>query len=321
MTKVSESNLNSFMPLTEALVDTFTYLTNDIVQDVRLEVLNQLKTQGYTLPLVITSSYYNKLKLTNFHIFDTVLDFTIERTYTDAFSRQTTTRTESKTLAEVMRLARDFKNKSVQQFLKTLSQTLSEINKQHRPSIGVRRDNNVFELITPEIAAECQQTIKKIKYRIPLVDTYEFDVDKNGEPLTNEALNKLEQINANFTSLPFADAAIDAGLVENRPSEEDTNYNIEHSWAAAGFITFSCPISELSKEVQDIIKVAKVKKDLASTLENSTTTSCYRLANALIKYFDNDVLFFEKTPVDNSTDEVNDEDAFFLDFKEPATVA
>lgn len=314
MTDLSKSNLNSFTPLTEALTDTFTYLTNDIAQDTRLEALNRLKAQGYTLPLVITSSYYNQLKLTNFYIFDTVLDFTIERTYTDAFTKQTTVRNESKTLAEVMRTARDVKNKSVQQFLKTLVQILTEINKQHRPSIGVRRDNNVFELITPEIAAECQQWIKKIKYRIPLVDMYEFDADKNGEPLTNEALNKLEQINTNFMGLPFAEAAIDAGLVENRSSEEDTNHNIEHSWAAAGFITFKCPICELSDEVQNIIKVAKIQKDLAPKLENSTTTSCYRLANALIKYFNNDVLFFENTSVDA------DEEAFFLDFEEPATV-
>ena len=82
-------------------------------------------------------------------------------------------------------------------------------------------------------------------------------------------------------------------MVKNRPSSEDTNYNIEHSWRAVGTITFDCPIKNLSPEAQAVINAAKVKKadDTKIASDESNIASCYRLANAIIKHFDNNIFF------------------------------
>lgn len=192
-------------------------------------------------------------------------------------------------------------------FLKELRDIARDLNRKHKPSVSTRRDINVFEALTsnPAVAEELKNYIKKIEYRIPLLEAYpeEFQVDKAGEPLTEKARKKLEDIYSNFTKLPYADAAIDAGLVKNRPASEDTNHNIENSWACVGNITFDCPISDLSLAAQEIIAGAKLKTDI--DLKTDTyTTSCYRLINALAKYYDNNIFFFagEAEPLTASLD-------------------
>lgn len=189
--------------------------------------------------------------------------------------------------------------------LMALRDVARELNKRNRPGIRARRDaavlTSVFNTLeaNSDVAEELKNSIKKIEYKIPLTGIYpgDFGVDKNDEYLTAKAEAKLDAIYNDFLKLDFANDAIDAGIVANRSSIEDTNRNIETCWAPAGYITFKYPIKKLSAEAQNLIKDAKVVKntDTAATkLETSTTTCCYRLANALIKYFDNDVLFYEK---------------------------
>ncbi len=188
---------------------------------------------------------------------------------------------------------------SANRLFQAIKNAAKSLNKKSNPGIRAVRDANVFDMLTPEIAEEFRTHIKKIEYRIPLLDLYEdeFSEDKNQEPLTDEARKKLEDIYSNFLKLDFAQEAIDIGIVKNRPASEDTNHNIEKSWAAVGNITFDCQINKLSVAAQNIILTAKVKKtdDSSTASDTAYMTSCYRLANALIKYFDNNVLFFQET--------------------------
>jgi hypothetical protein len=188
---------------------------------------------------------------------------------------------------------------SANRLFQAIRTAAKNLDKKSNPGIRAIRDANVFDMLTPEVAEEFRTHIKKIEYRIPLLDLYEgeFSEDKNHEPLTDEALKKLEDIYNNFLKLDFAQEAIDIGIVRNRSASEDTNHNIENSWAAVGNITFDCQINKLSLTAQNIILTAKVKKtdDSSTASDTAYTTSCYRLANALIKYFDNNVLFFQET--------------------------
>lgn len=193
--------------------------------------------------------------------------------------------------------------------LKELQTVATQLNKQNKPNIRVRRDISVFNMLkeNPTVAQELKDHIKKIKYRIPLIDYYseDFEVDKNGDPLTERALDKIINISNNFFELPFAQDAFNAGIVENRPATEEYNHYIESSWAAEGIITFDCQIKMLSKEARDVISDAKVKTDLTAS-EETNVTHCYRLANALIRYFDNDIWFFKKASTPTSSTQAVD---------------
>ena len=122
----------------------------------------------------------------------------------------------------------------------------------------------------------------------------DFVEDKNGEELTDKAQARLEHIYNTFLSLDFAQNAIDVGIVENRPSTEDTNHNIETSWRAIGKLTLDCPVGALTPEAQEIIKSAKVLGNAEATKNDDLrTVDCYRLVNALIKYFNGNLEFFK----------------------------
>lgn len=178
--------------------------------------------------------------------------------------------------------------------LKTLRDVAKHLNKTNTPKITARRDANVFGMLTPELAEEFKQHIKKIEYQIPLLDLYaeDFIEDKYQEPLTDAAQKKLEAIYNSFLSLDFARNALDAGIVKNRPSQLDSNHNIEKSWRAEGKITFDCPVSSLSSKAQEVINAAKVGTTEPTSNTSLKTIDCYRLANALIRYFDGDIAFF-----------------------------
>ena len=185
--------------------------------------------------------------------------------------------------------------------LKAIQNAATKLNKQI--GTAVARDNNVYALLqqNPEIAEEFKQTIKKITYEIPLLDQYSpiGELDKDGELLSEEAVEKLEKIYDNFINLPFANDAIDAGMVKHRDFTTDTSRNIATSWGGIGLITFNCTIDQLSEHAQALILTAKVKKEDSDghVVDKATMVSCYRLANALIKYFDNDISFYQKKSV------------------------
>lgn len=207
------------------------------------------------------------------------------------------------------------RNSAAYKLFQAIKKAAGDLNKRNKPGVSARRDASVFGLLqsNPKVAEEFRNHVKKIEYRIPLLDdpTYadEFGFDKDNAYLSDEAYHKLETIYSNFMSLEFAQAALDAGMVTNRPSYEDYNHNIEKSWAAVGVITFDCHISQLSQEARDIIKIAKVKGVDAQTpaYEGTTSTCCYRLANALVKYFNNDVLFYQHSQEQEALHEATSE--------------
>jgi hypothetical protein len=185
--------------------------------------------------------------------------------------------------------------------LRAIQNAATKLNKQ--TGTAVARDNNVYALLqqNPEIAEEFKQTIKKITYEIPLLDQYSpiGELDKDGELLSEEAIEKLGKIYDNFINLPFANDAIDAGMVKHRDFTTDTSRNIATSWGGIGLITFNCTLDQLSEHAQALILTAKVKKEDSDVkvVDKTTMISCYRLANALIKYFDNDIGFYQKKAV------------------------
>ena len=185
--------------------------------------------------------------------------------------------------------------------LKALRDTATALDKQRAPkrNIKAERDADALALLTsnPAIADELKSHIIKIKFRVPLVDEHweDFLIDKAGEDLTEKAIDKLNKLQGDFFALTFAAEAQKAGLVENRPASEDININIEKSWRLVGKLVLDCPISSLSLEAQSIIDATKVKTvGTVSADVNKKEIDCYRLVVALIKHFDNDVLFFEK---------------------------
>lgn len=182
--------------------------------------------------------------------------------------------------------------------LKAIQNAATKLSKQ--TGTAVARDNNVYALLqkNPEIAEEFKRTIKKITYEIPLLDQYSpiGELDKDGELLSEDAIEKLGKIYDNFINLPFATDAIDAGMVKHRDFTTDTSHNIATSWGGIGLITFNCTLDQLSEHAQALILTAKVKKEDSDgkVVDKTTMISCYRLANALIKYFNNDIKFYEK---------------------------
>jgi hypothetical protein len=317
--------LTKNISLTEGKYD-FIYLTNDKAIEAKNQILSQLMAKGFNLPIQLEITAYKKSKIVDFNIFDGKLEVIVEYYYTDYYTKQTTVHQKTWDLKRAIGEVRAIKSNNALKFLNALADITIEINKLARPDIKVRRNNTVFEMLTPEIAEELKNHIKKIVYRIPLLDTYDFDVDKDGQPLSDKALKKLEDIFENFFKLDFAEDALALGMVENRPATEDTNHNIESSWAAVGNITFDCPINKLSTEAQAVIYTAKVKKvdDSSVASDTTNTTSCYRLANMLIRYFNNDVsLFSGKSTTKGTlrdwsarTKSLVDND-LFVDFDEP----
>ena len=293
--------LRAKFSLTEGAYD-FEHIAS--VENVKAQILDQLATDTRFTKCFkdgqLHATYHrrNPGSYLGYSIDETITDFevtpsgriiiTLTRHYRDGSS------TRKPDLETVF--ANVYRNTESHALLKAIKDIATGLNKSYRPRVAVRRDKNVFETLVnnPEATEELKNHIKRIEYRIPLLDNYpdEFHVDKSGELLTDKALNKLNEIYKNFSELPFADNAIDAGLVKNRPASEDVNRNIENSWACVGNITFDCPISDLSQEAQAIISGAKLKTDM--DLKTDTyTTSCYRLINALAKYYGDNIFFYE----------------------------
>lgn len=303
--------------LTEGKYD-FPFITNDRAIDVRTQIETALAEKGFKLPIKLRDDAQIKFNITGFDILDGKIDITVEKIYLDTRLNRRTVNTEIWDIKKTISEAKALKSSRAGDFIKSLAEIASDINAQLKPGLAVRRDNTVAGMLTDEIAEELKKHIKKIEYKIPLIDEYDFDVDKDNEPLTEKALRKLERIYGDFFNLSFASDAREAGMVKNRPATDDTNHNIEHSWRAVGTIVFDCPINKLSNEAQAVINAAKVKKagDTTSAADSSNVASCYRLANALIKHFDNNVFFNRPnvTLIGNS-DRLKENLSFATEFK------
>ena len=195
--------------------------------------------------------------------------------------------------------------------LMAIRDVASELEHQYTPSLAVRRNISVEQALNDnkDTAKEIINHIINIKFRIPL-GTYDTgDVDKNGDPLTDEACDKLERIKDGFLSYRFSDSAVDLGMVEDRTPSEDYTHNITHCWNGVGIITLDCSVNSLSAEAQALIKESQFKKDPEESVEgaaedtsvatkkaksNPNTICCYRLACEIIKFADNKPELFKK---------------------------
>lgn len=177
------------------------------------------------------------------------------------------------------------------------------------------RDANTFRKLDETTAKEFQEHIINIRYEIPLTeysagdfpsDTEEYDI------YIDKAVENLQAIREKFLEWEYADQAIDAGMVTDRSiynadgELNDKLYAYATLWHSVGKITFDCAVSELSSEAQKVIESAKVSGEFQNIV-NKREIDCVRLANTLIKFF-NDVKFFEK-PFELSYTIVDDEEA------------
>jgi hypothetical protein len=205
-----------------------------------------------------------------------------------------------------------------------------------KPDIRTMNTFKVMANIDTDLAKEFAKYITKITFRIPLIGIKPYDKDfvaaKAGKysagsflDLSEEAMDKLEDIYDSFLALPFINnneklvkSLADEGIIKNRPSTEDTNGNIARRWWISAYITFKCPIKELPKHILDTIYQVKGKDrrdmddDEAQKFETPNTICSAHLASALIQRMDNDIKFYEHADIELSytTD----------DKKEPVTV-
>jgi hypothetical protein len=171
---------------------------------------------------------------------------------------------------------------------------------------GLRTENTLQALraLPQNVLDDLLSKVSKIEFKVPLINVpgYEDDFSlarlsmrdqlEQGlttEPLSEEAIEKLETICDNFVRSTTGQLALDAGIVKNRPSDTDTNKNICDCWGAVGKVTFSCPVASLNQSIQDIIKAAVIRKagddttaDDNDSLNKTREVSSYRLASALV---------------------------------------
>lgn len=185
--------------------------------------------------------------------------------------------------------------------LRAIYNAANKFNSQYRPGLTQRRDTQVADWLT-----QMQDKVDLFKLHITNI-TYEIpqsydaaDIDKTGNQVSEEALSKMDKIYNDFINNDLtpdlARAAIDAGMVVDRPTSLDTSHNIAHSWHGNARITFDRYVTELDQELQDIIAASKFRQDGDSSepsTKKTKTVNNYRLANALIKHF-GDIKFYEK---------------------------
>lgn len=220
-------------------------------------------------------------------------------------------------------------------FLTSIETFAQEVNKTFAPTPAERgratverRNINVFKTLkdTEGLAEEFQQHITNIHYLIPLAAEYKPEdipdryvkkdgtvVDATEEDLMKAADN-LNSIRDNFEALDFHNA-IDPAKVTDRllyinndtNTPADSAYNMGNSWHASAKITFDCSLGGLSKAAQDLIFNAQVNSSRDKLNKELKVIDCYRLANALAKYFDNNPNFYKNKPVvAEDTKEVHD---------------
>jgi hypothetical protein len=291
--------LQENVSLTEASIYDFKYLQYN--PDAKEQILEKLDLHSDTYNFV----YKNKLsapvsvpdlfKPTSIVNAGTIVDFEISGQIINLIIDHNG-KTYTQDLKTVAR--RISKGTRSERFIKAFIQIVKEVNRSSNPGISRVRDINVDRLVNDnhDAAEELKKHIIAIEYEIPDSADYEDSaaVDKNGEPLTDAAREKLEGIHDRFFALPFADEADAAGMVKPRLASQDSNHNIERSWRSIGKITFDCAVRDLSADAQSLIDDAKLDGSLSDILSKKTI-DCVRLANSLINYYGT-VRFYE-TPV------------------------
>lgn len=307
--------------LTEELTqldEAFKYLATD--PDAKIKILDELRADNLLKSCVTEDdalSVNNCLRSTwsasGYQTDGRITDFNIDETGEIYI---TVSRRADKVLVYTLD---DLKGRSSQSFLsykllKRIKEIASDLNKAMKPTRAelaaartAERDANVLDALAkdPDVANELKANVVRIEYRIPLNDFgYSVDdTDIEEMSISEKSADKLNKIHDNFMSLPFVDAAIRAGIVEDRPPNTDYDRNISGSWGAIGNITFRVPIDSLSKNAQSLIQFAKYTSKAKGEEDTSKDTKkkkspkticCYRLANALIQYFGNDVFFYKE---------------------------
>lgn len=307
--------------LTEELTqldEAFKYLATD--PDAKIKILDELRADNLLKACVTEDdalSVNNCLRSTwsasGYQMDGRITDFNIDESGEIYI---TVRRSADKVLVYTLD---DLKGRSSRSFLSyklltRIKEIASDLNKAMKPTKAelaaartAERDANVLDALAkdPEVAKELKANVVRIEYRIPLNDFgYSVDdTDIEDIAISEKSADKLNKIHDNFMNLPFADAAIRAGIVEDRSPNTDYDRNISGSWGAIGNITFRVPIDSLSKNAQSLIQFAKyaskAKGEEDATEETKKkkspkTICCYRLANALIQYFGNDVFFYRE---------------------------
>lgn len=209
-------------------------------------------------------------------------------------------------------------------FLTALKAAATKLNKElDTRTRRERRDDAVGVRVTDEVAEYLRDHTTNIHFKIPM-QTYDLadikDIEANSaasDEACEVAANRINNIHERFFSQPFADAAVDAGMVSDRVPNEPAAW-ISSSWGAECKFTFDRPIKELvinkgtdnEVKISDIIQAYQWKASTKINVEKNTV-DCFSLAVRLITHFDNDVRFFEKKAV---TEDVENE--FDLDFPE-----
>ena len=283
----------------------FRHITNEVAETAKQEIIDKLtypRTNG-RFNISWDNSFHNRETIIDFSILDTMVDIVIERVHTDAYTKEVSTSIRTLEFSIAAAQARAGRPRA-RDFLRDLRTAVEAVNKEHNIGVAARRDNAVQAQLTPDIAEELKQHITKIRFRIPLVDEIMDLEDSNGEALSAAAENKLNSIYSNFFNNAFAEDAREAGMVDNRLPSEDTNRNIASSWKPIGKITFDCRVEDLSDEAREVIRLSRPTsdKDVSAMRE----IDCVRLAIALIRYYNNDVRFYEAPVVE----EVVEEDYF-----------
>jgi hypothetical protein len=181
-------------------------------------------------------------------------------------------------------------------FLRQLRDAARAVDRELRPNIIQRRNQNVAQALAPrEIAEMFRKHVTGIRFTIPS-SFAGYDVGNlPGEDMENAeaAVEKLNTIHANFYDLAFAQDAYDAGIVTDRdPSvTTDSNARIATYWREMGTVTFDRPLQDLPAEMLEVILLARGRGEAVAD-QTSNTVNCYRLAKELIIRFNNDINFF-----------------------------
>lgn len=303
-----------------SLVESYDFKYLALIDDAKQKIIEELKNQHPELARFITnnavvvnlyvrssttvSGYVNIGRVIDFVISNGTIELVYERSgytrYVDLESAMTGADAYFGNLARSM---------PTYKVLKAIKDVATALNRQHKNVTGLR-DKKAYKALNDEVAKELKQHIRAIRYEIPMAEEYSAvdmpNIDQEDfDQWAEKAAENLNKIHENFFNLPFAMAAVNAGMVSDRPlftekgDPTDTNRNIANSWHAIGKITFDCQISQLSDDAKAVIKASRPTG--TATIDNKKIVDCVRLANALIKYFNNDVSFFRDKHMNTTT--------------------
>jgi hypothetical protein len=300
------ANLNK----TTLIVESYDFKYLALVDDAKQKIIEELKNQHPELTRFIANNtiavdlYVKSTSASGYSKTGRVTDFVISNgTIELVYERNGYTRyvdLESAMTGADIYFGNLTRSMPTYKVLKAIKDIATALNRQHKDVVGLR-DKKAYKALNDEVAKELKQHIRAIRYEIPMAEEYSaIDMPEVGqedfEQWAEAAAENLNKIHENFFNLPFAKAAVEAGMVSDRQlftekgEPKDTNRNIAKEWHAIGKIIFDCTISQLTADAQEVIAAARPTG--TANISNKKIIDCVRLANALIKYFNNDVSFF-----------------------------